>query len=78
MNEPPVAVAQLSGESQSFLEIAMSFRTERRFSLSRCLSAVAALAITVTIVFGLDALSDHYSAATVAKAPAQPVVVAKR
>jgi len=56
----------------------MSFRTESRFSLVRCLSAVAALAITVTTVFGLDALSDHYSAATVAKTPVEPVVVAKR
>jgi hypothetical protein len=56
----------------------MSFRTESRFSIARCLSAAAALAVTVTIVFSLDALSDHYSAATVAKAPVQAVVVAHR
>jgi len=56
----------------------MSKQNERRLSLARCLSAAAALAITVTIVLSLDALADHYAAAPQAKPPIKAVLLAKR
>ena len=50
----------------------------RTASLLRGLCGAASLVVTLGIVFSLDALSDRYSAATVAKAPAAAVVVAVR
>lgn len=55
----------------------MSNPSERKFSLVHCLSGAAALMVTFSIVFGLDALSDRYSAATMAAEPAPVTVVAK-
>lgn len=54
--------------------------TASRLSASwlRGLCGAASLAVTLSIVFSLDVLSDRYSAATVAKAPAAVVVVASR
>lgn len=56
----------------------MSYPSERKFSLVHCLCGATALMVTLSIVFGLDALSDRYSAATMATAPAPTVVVAQR
>ncbi len=56
----------------------MSYRTDRKMSLVRCLSGAAALVVTFSIVVCLDGLSDRYSAATIAKAPSHTIVVAQR
>lgn len=58
-------------------ENTMHHELHRPATWLRGLFGVAALALTLGIVSGLDALSDHCSAATVAKAPAV-VVVASR
>lgn len=55
----------------------MHHELHRPASWLRGLFGVAALALTLGIVSGLDALSDRYSAATMAKAPAV-IVVASR
>jgi hypothetical protein len=60
------------------LETTMYTAPNRTASLLRGLCGAASLVVTLGIVFSLDALSNHYSAATVAKAPAAVVVVASR
>lgn len=56
----------------------MSKSTDRTMTLIRGLSGMAALVITCAIVLGLDGLADHYSAATLAKAPSTIVVASVR
>jgi hypothetical protein len=56
----------------------MNKPTDRKMAFARCLSGAAALVVTFTIVVLLDGLSDHYSAATIAKAPSNVVVASAR
>jgi putative cell wall-binding protein len=55
----------------------MSKQFPRQSTLLRGLCAVAAVAVTVSIVMGLDAIADHSSAATVANNANAPIVVAQ-
>jgi hypothetical protein len=53
--------------------------TDKRSSIViRCACGVAALLVTLGIVRSLDGLSNHYSAATLAKAPAATIVASAR
>ncbi|MBL8319734.1 MAG: hypothetical protein JNJ42_15070 [Burkholderiaceae bacterium] len=56
----------------------MSPTAKRSSIVIRCACGVAALVVTLGIVRSLDGLSNHYSAATLAKAPASIVVASAR
>jgi hypothetical protein len=56
----------------------MSPTAKRSPIITRCLCGAAALVVTLGIVRSLDGLSNHYSAATIAKAPAAIVVASAR